>query len=75
MKVYHVVHSQPIGSSFIAYTERPELRDPGAGIKSWVEEIDLEDLAKRFVAQVKARKAQRNGQNTDDLHCMLEVRK
>jgi hypothetical protein len=74
MKVFHVVFNEPIGPSWIAYTEPPKL-NPNAEelmIKSWVEETDLKDFVKNFVDHVVMTREMGGGQ---PMHCTLEVRK
>ena len=53
MKVYHLVHGRLIGPTFECYLERPELADdPHDYIGTWIEEVELEDLAKQFAEHV-----------------------
>jgi hypothetical protein len=54
MKVYHIVRGRPIGETWEAYLERPELyRDPFDHCGTWIEEVELADLAARFVAHME----------------------
>lgn len=74
MKVFHVVFSDPIGPSWIAYVEPPKLNpnDKNMMIKSWIEETDLKDLVKDFVDYVVMT---RELSGNEPSHCSLEIRK
>ena len=74
MKVFHVVFSDPIGPSFIAYLEPPELtqNSPELNLKSWVEETNLDDLVKRFTEHVIMTREMGGDASSN---CTLDIRK
>lgn len=54
MIVYHICHGRPIGPSFEAYLERPEIKSDDDDLYgTWVEETTLDELTKRFCAHIK----------------------
>jgi hypothetical protein len=54
MKVFHIVCGRPIGPTFEAYLEKPELEpDPYDQYGTWVEELTLDELAVQFTEHVR----------------------
>jgi hypothetical protein len=73
MKVFHVVFSDPIGPSWIAYLKPPQINENPAAvhIKSWVEETELNDLLKNFAEHVVMN---REIGGSEPENCLLEIR-
>lgn len=73
MKVFHVVFSDPIGPSWIAYIEPPTLNHHPEHmlIKTWLEETELSVLMKNFADHVIM---SREMPGTEPFNCMLEIR-
>jgi hypothetical protein len=73
VKVFHVVFSDPIGPSWIAYLNPPDItpNPKQLHIKSWVEETELNAFVKGFVDHVIM---QREMGGAEGQNCMLEIR-
>lgn len=59
MKLYHIMHGRPIGPSFQAYIEKPEIElDEDDLYGTWVEEVELAKLVQRFARHVEYMRAE-----------------